>query len=373
MSNISFDKPYVLSADCLLTRGFSRTVLCDTAYGSYIFIPDALAEILQAHTTETIEETIRQYGAGDADQEEAIREYFLFLIKHDMIFNSALADQYPRISLDWDQPSEITNAIVDVAAHSMHDYALLFRQLSDLLCHCVQIRIFRTMPLSELEHLLELTDGTFINSVEIVMPNLPEVSKENWLAFVRKHIAVKFIQLYGADRYETLVDATESRGFVHLVKNDLTSEKCCGVVLPVYLTPNLLTITESQKHNSCLNRKIAIDADGEIRNCPSLPQSFGNLRDTTLRAALAQAGFKKYWNITKDQVAVCRDCEFRHICTDCRAYVEEPGNAYSKPLKCGYDPYSCEWEDWSTHPLKQAAIDTYGLREVLPEFEQVKI
>jgi hypothetical protein len=42
---------------------------------------------------------------------------------------------------------------------------------------------------------------------------------------------------------------------------------------------------------------------------------------------------------------------------------------YSKPLKCGYNPYTCEWEEWSTNPLKQKAIDYYGMREVLPEFQ----
>ena len=65
-----------------------------------------------------------------------------------------------------------------------------------------------------------------------------------------------------------------------------------------------------------------------------MSQSFGNIKDTTLEEALCHPDFKKYWNITKDQIEVCKDCEFRHICTDCRAYIEEPDNQYSKPLKC---------------------------------------
>jgi hypothetical protein len=42
--------------------------------------------------------------------------------------------------------------------------------------------------------------------------------------------------------------------------------------------------------------------------------------------------------------------------------VENPRDPYSKPLKCGYNPYTAEWAEWSQHPLKQDAIAYYGLK-----------
>lgn len=92
-----------------------------------------------------------------------------------------------------------------------------------------------------------------------------------------------------------------------------------------------------------------------------MTQSFGNIRNTTLAEALSHPDFKRYWHINKDSISVCRDCEFRYICTDCRAYLEDPGNDLSKPLKCGYDPYTCTWQEWSTHPLKHNAMLHYGM------------
>lgn len=92
-----------------------------------------------------------------------------------------------------------------------------------------------------------------------------------------------------------------------------------------------------------------------------MKESFGNIKTTTLQEALAIKGFKKHWNTTKDKIKVCRDCEFRYICTDCRAYTEDPKDSYSKPLKCGYDPYTGAWEEWSANPLKDAAIQYYGM------------
>lgn len=61
---------------------------------------------------------------------------------------------------------------------------------------------------------------------------------------------------------------------------------------------------------------------------------------TSLRQALEKENFKDVWSISKSRIKVCKDCEFRHICTDCRAYIDDPNDIYSKPLKCGYDPYS---------------------------------
>ena len=84
-----------------------------------------------------------------------------------------------------------------------------------------------------------------------------------------------------------------------------------------------------------------------------MTKSYGNIRDTTLREAIEKQGFKDVWYTHKDQIEVCKDCEFRHICTDCRAYIQDPNNIYSKPAKCSYDPYTATWgaENPTNNPL----------------------
>ena len=94
-------------------------------------------------------------------------------------------------------------------------------------------------------------------------------------------------------------------------------------------------------------------------------KSYGNVNEIKIVNALQNKSFKKYWNVTKDQIDVCKDCEYRYVCTDCRAYIETPDDMYSKPLKCGYDPYTNKWEEWSTNPLKQKAIEYYGMQELV--------
>ena len=73
-----------------------------------------------------------------------------------------------------------------------------------------------------------------------------------------------------------------------------TLEKGCGQILKDYFSINVEAYIESLRHNSCLNRKIPIDANGNIRSCPSMTKSFGNIKDTTLVEAIEKPGFKKY-------------------------------------------------------------------------------
>jgi SPASM domain peptide maturase of grasp-with-spasm system len=100
---------------------------------------------------------------------------------------------------------------------------------------------------------------------------------------------------------------------------------------------------------------MGIDINGNIKNCPLMPEKFGNIHQSSLEEILIKSDFKKYWNLTKDKIEICKDCEFRYICTDCRAFTQRTHKNkenldISKPLKCGYDPYTCTWEDWSESP-----------------------
>jgi SPASM domain peptide maturase of grasp-with-spasm system len=92
-----------------------------------------------------------------------------------------------------------------------------------------------------------------------------------------------------------------------------------------------------------------------------MSNSYGNIVNTNLADVINNSNFTQVWTLNKDKINVCKDCEFRYVCTDCRAYLDSPLDLYSKPLKCGYDPYTCKWEDWSKNPLRQQAIEHYNI------------
>jgi radical SAM protein with 4Fe4S-binding SPASM domain len=70
---------------------------------------------------------------------------------------------------------------------------------------------------------------------------------------------------------------------------------------------------------------------------------FGNAKETSLEKVLTDPTFTAPWSADKSQIDTCKVCEFRFICTDCRAFTEN-NHPLGKPRKCGYDPYSGNWE-----------------------------
>jgi radical SAM protein with 4Fe4S-binding SPASM domain len=87
---------------------------------------------------------------------------------------------------------------------------------------------------------------------------------------------------------------------------------------------------------------MALDTEGNIKPCPSIQATIGNIRDFDLRDIASNTVIQSY-NIAKDQIEVCKDCEFRYICHDCRAYLS-PDKINAKPKYCNYDPYTATWQ-----------------------------
>lgn len=97
----------------------------------------------------------------------------------------------------------------------------------------------------------------------------------------------------------------------------------------------------NQFYNPCLGHQIAIDTQGEIRSCLWAPEEIGNVhRAIKIKDMIVSGVFDQFWELTKDKIEVCCDCEYRYNCSDCRVFTEEPLDKYkSKPEFCKYDPY----------------------------------
>ncbi|MEL7221224.1 MAG: grasp-with-spasm system SPASM domain peptide maturase, partial [Bacteroidota bacterium] len=231
--------------------------------------------------------------------------------------------------------------------------------LDQLNCRYLQLRLFTLVDERYLIQLTELNKYGFkgielllartnFSSLKISIEMLTAMSNMNQIV-IHSDSEVRRYELNGCS-------------VVHTTKS-IDSETHCGAVSTNDFTANRALFTENHHFNSCLNNKVSIDHIGQICNCPSLPEKYGSIGIQSIADALTEStSFKKYWTISKDQIEVCQTCEFRYICTDCRAYREDPKELYSKPLKCGYDPNTGVWEDWKKSPFKQNAIQFYDLK-----------
>jgi radical SAM protein with 4Fe4S-binding SPASM domain len=99
-------------------------------------------------------------------------------------------------------------------------------------------------------------------------------------------------------------------------------------------------------HN-CFSTKICISADGAVYPCIMERRvNYGSVLDNSLVSILSGEDSAKMRGLSKDHIAICKDCEYRYACSDCRprATAGEDVPFTSKPKACLYDPYSGFWQ-----------------------------
>lgn len=325
---------FIVNRAYFFTKGAKRTIMINMFRKDSKFIPNIMFELINECKNNNVQKIYEKYKG----QEIILDEYFDFLIKNDIGFFGAKKDleTLQNISLEWDFPSRISNAIIDVDSYTKYEITDILKQLNTLSCFHVQIRSYFPTRIKWVQKIIETSKLLSIRTIEFVIPfsnNCYKMFCEMDEGLKRKFLIIFY------DCKDNIVETSNVQ--ISNKKFDLNS---CGVIKTQYFSATMNHFTESQNHNTCLNRKISIDVNGEIKNCPSMQKSYGNIKDTTLEEALNKQGFKDVWNIKKDDIKVCQDCEFRHICTDCRAFIDNPNDIYSRPAKCNYNPYQAKWK-----------------------------
>lgn len=95
------------------------------------------------------------------------------------------------------------------------------------------------------------------------------------------------------------------------------------------------------KYHKCFSKKIYISANLDIFPCVMERRiSHGNLYGKRLKDVLNQ----EIYFMNKDKIDVCKDCELRYACYDCRADSISK-NVYAQPWYCTYNPYESTWKN----------------------------
>jgi SPASM domain peptide maturase of grasp-with-spasm system len=362
---------YILYPNVFVVSGFTRYAIIDVHIKKVYFLPKSLGQLLKKHKLINIDALVRVFGEHNRTQ---IQELISFLIKNDLVYTDSIImlKRISKIQLEFNNHSTIGNVLIDLTEKNLSkDYINRLNFLlnrSNTLISALQIRFFGNSSYKLIEYLEFLLQNLCVENIEIILSFHSKSSEEKIIKLCESYLNINRIIIYGSS-FEKEILVHGGLSVISYLTLNIPSTKKCGNISHESFNNNLKFYAESQTYNTCLNCKISVDSDGNIKNCPSMKQNFGNIKDTTLEDALNKKGFKKLWNINKDKIKVCQDCEFRYICTDCRAYIEDPKDIYSKPLKCGYDPYTGEWSEWSTNPLKQKAIKYYGMEELVKKDE----
>lgn len=154
-----------------------------------------------------------------------------------------------------------------------------------------------------------------------------------------------FLAELGVERVQFDVVRPSGRG----TSNDLVSEKLLSSSIlksPVFPECTMETFIRRQQGHNCFLTKICVGANGVV--CPCIMERdtrYGNVLSQSLSEILSCELARRVKELSKDKINVCKDCEYRYACSDCRprALGGEDLPFNSKPRECVYDPYSGIW------------------------------
>ena len=353
------DDIFVLSSSCTVTKGANQSVIVDYLRNDIQLISNEYYELIHLLNRNTINGIIEMI---DEDSLEHFHSFLNFMLNNEFGMVVSDLNQFPEISTELhDEIVALKDSIVEIDTESFNEdvFKNIIRQIDSLSCDDLQIRFLSEINFDFADYILDIINKFDIFCIEIHSSASAQISQEQWFFLIEKYAALSRIFIYSSEKNEKTDFIKYSKrnvpllmGNVYYVSSELNSE-CCGVITQDNLSfgdqgmHNLL-----KSYNGCLYKKLTIDRFGNIKNCPSMQKNCGNILKQDISSVIKTEEFKKYWIIKKDDIEICKDCEFRYNCTDCRAFLVDPNNIKSKPLKCGYNPYTNVWEENSINPLK---------------------
>ncbi len=343
MSTGTMDPIYRLHTQCLLTSGPARSVIIDLDRRKYETIPNGMfnvLDLLQKAYPIRWSKIMEQYEAGD---QQILEQYKEWLIERDYIHEvlEGTVHNWPPLPMVHEKPNELEDGIIDLSKDGGYPLLPVIRQFEKAGCKSLHIRDFDGFRLPELCYTLAAMSRSIICNMHLLI-----CASRDAIAIAAElsaHTHVTSVTYHGCDREQ--LDAVIQLGLarVHAVKQYIQDEGCCGRITPDTFTVNHQFLAASGRKNTCLDRKLSIDRFGNVKNCPSMKQAWAQAEDFDILSVLRSNEFRSVWTMSKDQIGICQVCEFRDICSDCRAYVTDPSDPHSKPAKCNYDPYTATW------------------------------
>lgn len=336
------NKYLYIYAFCFITKGKSLFSIYDSVRHTIHQFDIWLYDIANYHLrNKTINKLMLDYNI---EEQKYISEFVNYITENDLGRFVDDISLFPLLKEEWDKPYKVKKAIIDIK-NIWHNLDAIFTDLTELLCPKIEIRFYRSVSIEELNILMSVFSKHNFAALYILLPlenNNTKEYIEGLLSIVERDYRVYF-NIYGVtDHVKTSVYELQqeilplSNNLVCSTKLIYGCEDCGNINFEHLPEMSIEDVIENKLYNGCLNRVMSVDEDGNIKNCPSMRNHYGNIKDTSLLEVYYQKEFQKYWYISNSHIEGCQFCNLRVVCKGCRAYIEDPTNIYSKPQKCTY-------------------------------------
>jgi SPASM domain peptide maturase of grasp-with-spasm system len=335
---------FKLFACCIPVKGYSRSIIYDIQRNAFEYIPNLFFDLLQECRQLSREEMQQHYPEEDF---EGILKFLDYLSEHEYGFWTKCPEEFPDLNLQWHYPGNISNAILEYHTEASTYYLEpLLKELGQLGCRYVQLRIFGNGSQQLLESIAAMITTSAIKVVEILIPYWQDMDWENVFTLMRQQHRIIPLSVYNCPEDSNYPEWIKDDAFIASRLNITTQLLVAGNVKEetreANFTVNTDFFSEAMAFHTGLNRKVCIDIKGNIKNHISHETVFGKAGVDSLSEVTSRLSFQSKWKINNDKIEQCKDCEYRFMCMDNSDVVFREDGIYKKE-DCGYNPYTQTW------------------------------
>lgn len=324
---------FKLFSCCIPVRGKYESVIYDLGRGDYIKIDNLLYEVLQKSDGVSIEE-LKMFYNNKFDK--GIESYFNLFVKEEIGFYTDDPQMFPDLSLSWDSPYKISNAILEIDSRNGYDIVNTLEQLNELGCRDIQLIFIDIFKIDWLGNILDKFMHSRFRSYQIFMPYDTTLNTQIYIDVIERYKRIAGLIIYNAPNKMGSIDKKTAFSRLFITESTLNYDKTVEVKDFIV---SMDTFTEAQHFNIALNRKISICADGTMKNFLSFCENFGNVNQIKISDVIEDMLFKKKWNINNDVIEICRECEYRYMCTSNSDIFQDEDKWY-KTIYCDHNSHS---------------------------------
>jgi SPASM domain peptide maturase of grasp-with-spasm system len=343
------DEVLMVFSNCIPVQGFNRSIIYDLTRNKYTVISNKLYFFLKENQAKR-----RSIIFNEAHQNILeIREYINLLESHDYVFwaDEAISQNFKALDLEWKRPEKVSNAVIEIVKIDLDYLVSVAKDLAGLGCRCVDIHFYMNDYLpEELETVIKVfSDESFSQTDMCFFNDFNSANFDFVVQLCNSYLSIHSIVVYNSQ----------------LSQKDYVEIKNCSVVIinekyredkgktARNFSVNMNSFTEAQKYNLYYNRKLIFTSkQSELNNPAKIVYSdIGSIEEK-----LRDKRFNEI-NVSKDQITICNDCEFRYMCVDSRIPKLNARGQYYFETECNYNPYISKWsheKDYMT--LKECGI-----------------
>lgn len=331
------NRKFKLFQCCIPVKGIKNGIIIDFQRKTLHKVPNQIIDLIAEYSEKDIYTLFYDFNKS----KNTLKNYIHYFIENELVIISDQTENYPPLNNAFLKPAFIDTVKIEIDNFS--DFFVLFfeKEINELGVNSIKL-ILKNNEIENLIKINVLLEVSKINALVLYLEYSEEkISKLK--PIISDDPRISKVIFYNFDSEISTPIDHEKFYFEKLSLEEIFENE--NIESPSDFILDIDIYLEALNHNLMFNKSIFIDSLGNTKKHLKDPENYGNIAKNNILEIIKNDNFNEFWNISKDQIEVCKDCEFRYVCPDGRIpeKIKSEKFDYTFNTSCNYDPYQGIW------------------------------